>query len=382
MRKFVAISLVLVGILGFRGVLNAQEALDTILVNNPSFEQSAFGVPGWTDCGFINETPFDAQPNQFGCTKKPADGSGYVGMVVRDNETYEAIAQRLTKPLERGKCYGFSLKLARSTEYLSHSHVTGNLAHYTTPARIRIWGGNNPCSRMEMLAETGVVVNLAWKTYYFKLQPIRNYQYIVIEAFYKTPTLFPYNGNVIVDDMSNIYEMKCDDTVKDVVAAVEKKPHPTPKPVIHPPKVEKPKPEVKKPKPVVHTPPTKKTIMPELNQKVKKGQRLRIRNLSFAANSAEIPSECNGVLNELYHFLLENPSVKIELGGYTNNRCDQDYCEKLSKKRAKAVADWLINKGISSDRVTYKGYGKANPIATNATQSGRKKNQRVEVKFM
>ena len=364
-------------------IASAQEVLDTIFISNPSFEQNFGDVPGWTDCGFINESPYDPQPSLFGCFNKPADGLGYIGMVVRDNETYEAIRQRLTKPLVRGKCYGFSLKLAQSKEYTSLSRTTREVAHYIVPARIRIWGGQNGCQRDELLAESGTVASASWKTYNFKFKPIRNYQYLIIEAFYKTPTLNPYNGNVLVDDASNIYEMKCDDEVEELFAALEKTKEA--KKVIKRPKKKDNKPKKKNvvvaPPPVVKTK-TKKNIMPELNKTIAKGQVLRIRNLIFDANSAKLPQGCKEVLDELYQFLKENPFVKIELGGHSNNRCDTPYCNSLSEKRAKAVASHLIEQGIAPERVVYKGYGKQNPIATNSTIEGRKKNQRVEVKVL
>lgn len=359
-----------------------QEILDTIFLNNPSFEQytNSISVPGWTDCGFNGETPFDPQPGNFGCQTRPANGRGYIGMVVRDNETYEAMSQRLTKKIMRGRCYAFSLHLARSVTYKSISRTTRRESYYATPVRLRIWGGNSACQRNELLAETTVITNVNWKVFNFKFEPLRNHQYLILEAFYKTPTLFPYNGNILVDDASHIFEMKCDDDVDDVIAAVEEK---VTKPV-HKVKVVKPPKKVTKPKvnPPKKKQPTKKVIMPELNEKVHKGQILRIQNLTFTANSAEIPAACNPVLDELYHFLVENSDVRIELGGHTNNRCDTPYCNSLSEKRAKAVADHLIARGISPDRVSYKGYGKTSPIASNSKAEGRLKNQRVEVKVL
>jgi len=100
------------------------------------------------------------------------------------------------------------------------------------------------------------------------------------------------------------------------------------------------------------------------------------------ANSAVLSQDDLPVLDELYYFLIQNPSVNVELGGHTNNRCDTEYCNSLSEKRAKTIADYLIKKGIDAKRLQYKGYGKTNPIATNSTPEGRKTNQRVEVKIL
>ena len=70
--------------------------------------------------------------------------------------------------------------------------------------------------------------------------------------------------------------------------------------------------------------------------------------------------------------------------GHTNNLL-HPYADKamdLSTKRAKSVADWLISKGVSSERVQYKGYGWTKPVEPNTTPEGRKRNQRVEVTIL
>jgi outer membrane protein OmpA-like peptidoglycan-associated protein len=72
----------------------------------------------------------------------------------------------------------------------------------------------------------------------------------------------------------------------------------------------------------------------------------------------------------------------IEIGGHTNGVPDHLYCDKLSTARAKSVAEYIHDKGISPERITYRGYGKRQPIATNNSVEGRRKNQRVEVKIL
>lgn len=87
-------------------------------------------------------------------------------------------------------------------------------------------------------------------------------------------------------------------------------------------------------------------------------------------------------IDELYGFLSTNPSVMIEIGGHTNSTPTDDYCDRLSTARAKAVAEYLVNKGVEPNKVQFKGYGKKKPIADNRTSSGRQKNQRVEIKIL
>ena len=76
-------------------------------------------------------------------------------------------------------------------------------------------------------------------------------------------------------------------------------------------------------------------------------------------------------------FLKENPTVKVEIQGHTDNVGNDDANLKLSDQRAKAVYDYVIGKGIPADRLRYKGYGESQPIADNNTAAGRAKNRRT-----
>jgi outer membrane protein OmpA-like peptidoglycan-associated protein len=76
--------------------------------------------------------------------------------------------------------------------------------------------------------------------------------------------------------------------------------------------------------------------------------------------------------------LIENPSLKVEISGHTDNLGNATENIKLSTNRAKAVVDYLVNKGIAANRLTYKGFGSTKPIADNGTEKGRAKNRRTE----
>ncbi|MFN4254446.1 MAG: OmpA family protein [Saprospiraceae bacterium] len=128
---------------------------------------------------------------------------------------------------------------------------------------------------------------------------------------------------------------------------------------------------------------TPKRILPELNaSQLKTGQNVRMEQLQFAADSTNLNESCMPVLNEVYDFLVENGGIVIEIGGHTNSTPPDAYCDRLSSGRAKAVADYLISRGIDPKRVYSKGYGKRQPVASNATPEGRKRNQRVEIKIL
>lgn len=112
------------------------------------------------------------------------------------------------------------------------------------------------------------------------------------------------------------------------------------------------------------------------------GEKFRIDNLSFRANSYIIKSESWPDLNKLAAFLLKNPTLKVEIGGHTNGLCDDEFCNKLSLQRADAVKEYLVKKGVPPDSVETKGYGKTDPVASDDTPEGRNANQRVEVTIL
>ncbi|MFN0174544.1 MAG: OmpA family protein [Saprospiraceae bacterium] len=122
--------------------------------------------------------------------------------------------------------------------------------------------------------------------------------------------------------------------------------------------------------------------MPELTRAIQQGQTIPMRLLTFATDSASLRPAVYTYLDELYEFLSENPTITIEVGGHTNNQPNDDFADYLSTARAKAVANYLTEKGIDTSRVQYKGYGKKQPLVPNTTPEGRKTNQRVEIKIL
>ena len=87
-------------------------------------------------------------------------------------------------------------------------------------------------------------------------------------------------------------------------------------------------------------------------------------------------------LDRLYKLLVDVPTIKIEISGHTDNKGSASYNQGLSERRAKSVVDYLVARGISIDRLTFIGYGLAQPIATNDTEEGRALNRRTEFKII
>lgn len=371
---------------------------DTIRVKNSSFEDRPRAgeyytpsIKSWYDCGavqFPRETAPDIHPIDFWEVRLPAsDGKTYLGMVVRDNESWESVSQRLTAPIERGMCYKLSVDLARSNTYLSgsRSRTDDVKVQYTRPAVLKVWGSNGYCGKKELIAESAPVENFNWETYDFEFKAKNSHLFVTFEAFYKTPVLFPYNGHILIDAISNFVEVSCDGE-EEIVAEVEV---PEPKKEIIPKKkVEKEEPVVAavavvSPQPKVEKPKTKK-INGLLEKDLTKGQIIKIENLLFKADKSSMNRSSFEALDELYAFLEENDNIKIEIGGHTNGNpgITNEYCDKLSSQRAKSVADFLVEKGLDPERLEFKGYGKRKPIHSNQTKAGRLKNQRVEIKIL
>ncbi len=103
-----------------------------------------------------------------------------------------------------------------------------------------------------------------------------------------------------------------------------------------------------------------------------------LKNVFFDSGSAVLKRSSNTELNKLQQLLAENPSLRIRLHGHTDNIGADDDNLTLSQNRAKAVYDYLVNKGISPDRLSYQGFGETQPIASNDTERGRQENRRTE----
>ena len=86
-------------------------------------------------------------------------------------------------------------------------------------------------------------------------------------------------------------------------------------------------------------------------------------------------------MNKLARLLTDNKDIKIEIEGYTDAIGTSAYNLDLSDKRAKSVRDYLITRGISTKRLTCKGFGSSSPVGDNISGDGRKLNRRTEIKI-
>ena len=111
------------------------------------------------------------------------------------------------------------------------------------------------------------------------------------------------------------------------------------------------------------------------------GTVVTLKNVFFDFDRSELKPESFVELNKLADYLKKN-AIRIEIGGHTDDQGSEEYNDRLSENRAKAVYDYLIQKGIPAERLQYKGYGMRLPVADNGTEEGRAANRRTEFKIV
>jgi len=107
-----------------------------------------------------------------------------------------------------------------------------------------------------------------------------------------------------------------------------------------------------------------------------------LNNVFFAFDKAVLRSESKPELDRLSGILSKRGTMVIEIAGHTDATGPEEYNLQLSKRRATTVYNYLVNSGISKDKVSVKYYGESQPASTNETRDGRTKNRRVEFKIV
>ncbi len=115
---------------------------------------------------------------------------------------------------------------------------------------------------------------------------------------------------------------------------------------------------------------------------LKDDQVVRLNNIFFKKNTAELLPESYPELERFVKFLKVNKKIKIEIASHTDNTLGFKESLALSEKRAKLIYDYLVNHKIKAKRLTYKGYGLQFPIGFNNNPEGRAMNNRLEFKIL
>ena len=147
--------------------------------------------PFWDNCG-KNSTP-DVLPGPWGVMTPAHEGQSYVGLVTREDGTWEAMSQKLPQDLRKDYCYRFTVHLAQA-EYAGYNKK---------PAVLRIWGGSGPCKREQLLATSPPIKHEDWQAYELSFTAKENWSHVIIEAYYDGGSLFYYRGNILLDALSD-----------------------------------------------------------------------------------------------------------------------------------------------------------------------------------
>jgi hypothetical protein len=112
------------------------------------------------------------------------------------------------------------------------------------------------------------------------------------------------------------------------------------------------------------------------------GKSIVLRNVFFETDDFQLKPESKTELDKVVTLLRNNPELRVEISGHTDNQGGEEYNQELSEKRAASVVEYLIAEGIEDDRLVAKGYGFNVPIDTNETAEGRANNRRTELKVI
>ena len=117
----------------------------------------------------------------------------------------------------------------------------------------------------------------------------------------------------------------------------------------------------------------------EIDKSIRETGRIALYGITFDSASTVIKPESAESLAQVVQYLNDNPSAGLYIVGHTDNEGSFEFNLDLSYKRAAAVVDWLVGKGIAADRLKAAGAGLMSPVAPNTTEEGRAKNRRVEL---
>jgi outer membrane protein OmpA-like peptidoglycan-associated protein len=145
------------------------------------------------------------------------------------------------------------------------------------------------------------------------------------------------------------------------------------------------------PKPGTSTPPPPRPVVPDHTSSTTVdihqvepavGTRVRLDNVQFAFDKAELLPGYEKELDKLVDLMTDFPFLRVEIEGHTDDQGSDDYNAKLSEARAKAVVDHLLKKKVEKERLTWKGYGESKPLKPNTSEEHRAINRRVEFRVI
>ncbi|MCF8237190.1 MAG: hypothetical protein K9I85_03475 [Saprospiraceae bacterium] len=165
------------------------------LISNSGFEASfstTFSMPDWRPWG--NGSTPDIQPGQWSVDLRPIQGNTYLGLINREDGTREAVLQHLQTPLEAGKCYYFTIALARDADY----------AGFGLPLSLQVKGLSDVNRKGIALARSPLIDHQTWRIYTLEFTSDLPITDLILEAAPGPGVLMHYRGNLLVDALSGI----------------------------------------------------------------------------------------------------------------------------------------------------------------------------------
>lgn len=335
------------------------------LIQNGDFEMSSMNMePGHTSqikpisdkyanfWGSSNETPdiFKSLDNCYG---------GYRVFGVN----YEVLRNQLKSPLIAGKkyCLQFRLKLKKENQY------SVNGVSVCVSDKLYQIKNSEEAKQVGIVMQTHPDISLClrdnWMTISGSFTAIGNEKYLYIGNFTESKQFrIDKLEKKAMDYADEIYYY-----IDDVVLIEEKENSICPCNVAGC--------EIKK----------EEITTPELSQtftNIEVGKVLILNNIQFNTNESILLESSYSTLDSVYYMLEQNPNMKIEITGHTDNKGNAAANLTLSENRAFTVVMYLVDKGIDQSRLSYQGKGQTSPIDNNNTEQGRYNNRRVEFKIL
>ena len=375
----------------FFGKITAQDAN---LVLNPGFEQLQRGsdfpictytpnsqlfeksIAEWTTFGGMTPDLIIWKPDNYGdcILPKPHSGDNALGMITylpgtdlgRLDDFHESVQGKLRFPLVPGQAYAVDFYIQQADSVaINHLQIQYGEKQDVRPAAAGNFGICFLYNSMRWLPQYDMKPQILFKDpivtqhgEWVKLSatfvPDRQFLYFVIGNFFKdknTPTTLENNDEI---EQFNLAATGFAEKKKRVAYYLLDDFSVTP---------------VQKSKPSPAT-----SIATDL----KKKKSYTFKNVNFETGKWDLLPEALPELDGLVDFLKKNPTVKVEIGGHTDNVGSDEDNRILSEHRAEKVHNYLISKEINPARLTFKGYGETTPTAPNDTPEGRLQNRRVE----
>ena len=162
----------------------------------------------WYYCSFPGESPPDIHPKGLYQVRLPAyDGGTYVGLVCRDNGTFESIGQHLPAPLQAGACYRWGARVARSRRYQAIARSSLQPNSFAAPVRLVLYGGQEACSQEATLGRSEPIAFADWSPVVVILRPRVAIEHLRIGVVPAEEAA--NNGHVLIDALDPLVPCDC-----------------------------------------------------------------------------------------------------------------------------------------------------------------------------